>query len=309
MRLSWNMVGPRLAFGAWTLIAGALVSAACSSDDFTSNDGTGGTVGSGGSAGSSGAGGRGGTAGSSGAAGAGGAMGRGGSGGSAGTSGGTNGAGGSSGSAGAGGASGTSGGGADGGGSAGTAGSGGTGGRGGTAGSSGTSGSAGSGGSAGSAGTGGTTSCRWGVAGACATGQYCNAVGCGDGTCVPVPAEGSTRNPVCGCDGLTYWNPSVAGHRGIAVRATGECVPARTCGGIASLECPRTDAVCNMKLMDSTLCIQTDPGGACWVLPAVCPSGPGIGPQTRACGAATCKSECELIKGGEPWHADNTCPT
>jgi hypothetical protein len=125
---------------------------------------------------------------------------------------------------------------------------------------------------------------------------------------MPLPAEGSTRNPVCGCDDLTYWNASVAGHRGMSVKGTGECPP-RTCGGIATIPCPGNAASCNMKLLSSTLCLATDPGGTCWVLPTVCPSGPGIGPSTRACGAAACKSECELIRSEQPWHEDNTCPT
>jgi hypothetical protein len=125
---------------------------------------------------------------------------------------------------------------------------------------------------------------------------------------MPLPAEGSTRNPVCGCDGLTYWNASVAGHRGVSVKATGECSPGRTCGGIASIQCPGNDAVCNMKLSTSTLCVAVDLGGTCWVLPNACPSGPGFGPNTRACGAGSCKPECELIRSGEPWYTDNTCP-
>ena len=151
--------------------------------------------------------------------------------------------------------------------------------------------------------------CRWGVAGACPTGQYCNALGCESGTCMPLPAAGSTKNPVCGCDGLIYWNASVAAHRGMSVKTTGECAPARTCQGIASLECPGNVAVCNMKVLGAPSCIGVDLGGSCWVLPTSCPNDPGIGPRTRACGATGCKSECELIRAEEPWHPDNTCPT
>jgi hypothetical protein len=124
---------------------------------------------------------------------------------------------------------------------------------------------------------------------------------------MPLPAEGSTRNPVCGCDDLTYWNASVAGHRGMSVKGTGECPP-RTCGGIGTIPCPIEAAWCNMKILTSTLCLATDPAGTCWVLPSACPSGPGIGPNTRACGASACKSECELIRAEQPWYADNTCP-
>jgi hypothetical protein len=300
MRLAWNAVLRT----AGTLFFGAAISLACSADDeFTrATGGNGGTAGSSGTAGKSGAAGSGGTDGS------GGTLGRGGTGGSAGsTSGGSNGTGGSSGTAGAAGTGGSAG--VDGGGSSGTGGSAGTA-TGGTAGSSGgTSGSGGSAGTAGTAGSGGAMNCRWGVAGACPAGQYCNALGCETGTCMPMPAEGSTKNPVCGCDGLIYWNASVAANRGMSVRATGECAPARTCQGIASLECPGNVAVCNMKIVGSPTCIGVDLGGACWVLPTSCPNDPGIGPRTRACSATTCKSECELIRAEQPWYDDNSCPT
>jgi hypothetical protein len=241
-------------------------------------------------------------AGATGAAGTAGTSGAAGSGGSGGTGGGSAGRGGSGGFGGTGGAAGTQAG-VGGGGNGGRGGFGGSGG-----GGAGTSGSGGSAGTAGTAGTGGATSCRWGVSGACPPGQYCNASGCDTGTCATLPGESSNINPVCGCDGLTYWNVSVAGHLGVSVKSTGECSPGTTCGGIAGMQCPGNVAVCNMKLTTSALCAAADLAGTCWVLPTICPSGPSIGPVTRACGAPACKSECDLIRSQQPWYDDNSCP-
>ena len=111
-------------------------------------------------------------------------------------------------------------------------------------------GSGATGGSTGGGGSDGGISCRWGDLGACPNGQYCNALGCNSGTCMPLPAEGSAKNPVCGCDGISYWNVSVAAHRGMSVKSTGECSPSRTCAGFAGEPCPDHAAFCNMKVSE-----------------------------------------------------------
>lgn len=121
-----------------------------------------------------------------------------------------------------------------------------------------------------------------------------------------IPKEGETRNPVCGCDGVTYWNPSVAGYHSMAVKSVGACSPGKTCGGIASLQCP-SGAHCNYAEKDATSCNISDPAGTCWVVPQTCPK-ILIGPQTRGCGGKSCSSECELIKAQHSWYPDLTCP-
>jgi hypothetical protein len=163
------------------------------------------------------------------------------------------------------------------------------------------------GGSAGSGGTGGGQACNWGGVAACPSGQYCNAPGCGAGQCVPLPAETDTKSPVCGCDGVTYWNASVAGHAAMSVNGSGACTTgAKTCGGLLGSLCP-TNTFCNYAVSSATQCNASDLGGSCWGMPAKCPQ-ILIGPQTRACKATTCTSECELIKSGKVWYTDNTCP-
>ncbi len=243
----------------------ALALIACSSDDSSSASKS--DAGSGGSAGSS----TGGAAGS-------------GTGGAAGS--GTGGAAGS----GTGGAAGSGTGGAAGSGTGGAAGSG----TGGAAGS-GTGGAAGSG-TGGAAGSGGGTACTPSGT-ACPKGQYCNAPNCSTGTCAPIPAQTSAKSPVCGCDGITYWNGTVAANAGISVSAKGACKPGKTCGGLIGAQCP-SGTFCNYALTSAAMCAASDLAGSCWGLPTKCPT-ILIGPTTRACSAKVCASECDLIKQGK----------
>lgn len=150
------------------------------------------------------------------------------------------------------------------------------------------------------------TPCNGSVVGQCGSGFYCKATACGLGTCAPAPAETSVRNPICGCDGVTYWNESVAQNHGVSTQTTGECKAGKTCGGIANLKCP-TGANCNFKVASAGACGIADASGDCWGLPAQCPQ-IVIGPQTRACGKNVCAEECSLIKGGSVWYDDKSCP-
>jgi hypothetical protein len=119
--------------------------------------------------------------------------------------------------------------------------------------------------------------------------------------------EEATRAPVCGCDGVTYWNATVAASHGMPLQATGVCQPEKTCGGIANLKCPM-GASCNRHVADALACGASDSAGTCWAAPAACTTMVGFGPQTRACGSPSCAGECDLIKTEQPWYDDNTCP-
>jgi hypothetical protein len=208
-----------------------------------------------------------------------------------------------------GGAGATGGTGGSGGGAAASGGTQGAGATGGSAGSRGGAAGAGgaSGGAAGAGGAGGQP-CTWGMPNNCPAGSFCNALGCAAGSCMAVPNEGPMRSPVCGCDGLNYWNASVAAHRGMSVKSVGECSQGFTCGGIASIDCPGI-ASCNYRIQEALECSSSDLGGSCWVLPATCPPpGIGFGPRTRACGAPVCADECPLIKAEQPFYVDSSCP-
>jgi hypothetical protein len=186
-------------------------------------------------------------------------------------------------------------------------GQGGSAGRGGT-GSGGNAGRGGSSGSGGSAGQTGTP-CRYGSdATACVPGEYCNAPGCGVGTCTKLSKiEAPDRKPVCGCDGVTYWNASIAVEAGASVKISGECVGGKSCGGFASQPCPAS-ATCNYRLTGKDQCGAADFPGTCWALPSTCPAVIGFGPSSRACASLSCTDECTLIRLQTLWYADAGCP-
>jgi hypothetical protein len=165
-------------------------------------------------------------------------------------------------------------------------------------------------GAGGSGGSGSGSACQWGPNSTCGDGLYCKAPGCGMGTCQPIGnVEQDPKAPVCGCDGVTYWNDSIAASHGMAVSSAGECGPAatKTCGGFGGIQCP-AGAFCNYKAPNKLGCGVADAGGACWAVPKICGGGIGFGPNTRECNAVLCKDECELIKSEVVWYVDNTCP-
>jgi hypothetical protein len=163
-----------------------------------------------------------------------------------------------------------------------------------------TSGSGGGGG-------GGGTPCTW-QAGkdVCGAGLYCD--GCA-GVCVPQPAkgaEGGEKSPVCGCDGNTYWNASVAASHLVGVASAGACSPGKTCGGFGGKACA-AGLFCNYSGIPD-VCLIADAGGTCWGMPAVCTPEVGFGPASRECGAAQCAWECDLVKKQVAFEVDGGCP-
>jgi hypothetical protein len=119
--------------------------------------------------------------------------------------------------------------------------------------------------------------------------------------------ETQTRTPVCGCDGVTYWNSSVATKNGMSIRKLGACGQiAATCGGVAGTTCPN-NAKCNYRLDSVADCAIFDNAGTCWMTPAMCPQ-IVVGATSRACNSLSCTDECNLIKLMAPWYQDNLCP-
>jgi hypothetical protein len=287
---------------------------------------TGGTSATGGASGAGASGGGTGAQSSGGSAGAGDA-----SAGASGTSGaaGTNGASGTAGIANSGGTAGIAGGGMSG--SAGSNGTAGTAGNGGTAGignpdsSFGTGGignpdsSFGAGGTAGSAGAdagldasadAGPKSCTG--TSQCKSDEFCSKAACVNllGECKPRPkACAATESPVCGCDGVNYWNDCLRQQIGSPSSTGGACLTPATCGGLASLPCPVGRARCAHLLTAELQCGVADAFGACWVIPEQCPQ-IVVGANQRACSGSTdrCISKCEAIKTEHDYFTDSTCP-
>ncbi len=143
---------------------------------------------------------------------------------------------------------------------------------------------------------------------ACGATDYCLSADCKTGVCVPKPAE--TRNvqdPVCGCDGVTYWNDNTAASRGMSVKAKGECADPLKCGGPGPTRpCPAGFS-CSMVATTVAQCAAQSVPGTCWGMPKTCPV-TVIGPTTRECGAVRCASTCDLIKAEATYYKDVTCP-
>ncbi len=139
----------------------------------------------------------------------------------------------------------------------------------------------------------------------CADTEYCKKASCDaeTGQCMHVGPEcfqdDAEFDPVCGCDGITYWNTCVIVSNGINVAMAGECTGSgrptctRTAGGDACP--PRTHSHCYRPV---EMCGDPSPmNGVCWVLPEECPANE---PQTeRYCGGtageARCIGLCEVI--------------
>lgn len=179
---------------------------------------------------------------------------------------------------------------------------------------SGSGGATGAGGMAGAGGGGGGgpggmgSPCTHGGA-PCDPGFYCDAVGCGTGSCQPVrEVAQQTKNyaPSCGCNGVTYFNGSLAEVAGMAVSHSGVCTPQE---GIACTKqnlCP-SGLACNAEVANQAACVPVlQAAGFCWDVPVGCdPNGTVRG---RGCLNGICADRCSLIQGQNPWHPDATCP-
>lgn len=180
----------------------------------------------------------------------------------------------------------------------------GTGGVGGAA-AGGSSGAGAGGGGAGAGGSGGggatATACSGDDHAPCASDQFCAALGCGVGLCKPKPAEGAGFDPVCGCDGVTYYNATIAARRRVSVFTAGRCpaLTAVTCGDAGGVECDG-GLYCSYELAGADKCVVQEKAGTCWGLPANCST---ANPTASTCDPG-CLSVCAAIKTQKPWYDD-----
>jgi hypothetical protein len=145
------------------------------------------------------------------------------------------------------------------------------------------------------------------VATDCPTGWTCTKIDCAEATgiCQPRPFLcDSAPIPVCGCDGVTYWNDCVRQQNGVVAAMLGQCaVGAHPCN--VAGDCPVAGASCaRLNPIASASCGATGPG-TCWVTPADCtaaPTGPswtpcaGQGGQGPGQPARGCVNMCAAIR-------------
>lgn len=144
----------------------------------------------------------------------------------------------------------------------------------------------------------------------CTKGSWCHGPGCGIGTCQKVPTckgyGGGALDPVCGCDGLTYWNGFSADCAMMSVASSGVCSPGIPCGGPASTPC--VSGYCNQQASSGGSCGSAS--GTCWGLHSYslfCDSATTTS-GVRMCADSTCARMCSAIKTGAPYYSDPTCP-
>ena len=141
-------------------------------------------------------------------------------------------------------------------------------------------------------------------------GTYCDKPSCDStsGTCelYPPTAHNDQEKPVCGCDGLTYFDHCLRQASSIASETPGPC-PGFTCGGPSKTPCTTPGAYC-AQLGGMGHC-SPDAEGSCWVLPAQCPPPVQGGNLWDSClPGKHCVDTCDAIKMGGVYGRSFMCP-
>jgi hypothetical protein len=173
-------------------------------------------------------------------------------------------------------------------------------------------GGAGGGGGSGSAGgatttssssSSGTTACTLDGKQPCAAKEYCATTDCTKGTCAPIPpAKGQAWDPVCGCDGIVYWNADLALADGVGFLESNACNTSalRTCEPLNDPCDHGNHAYCSVRA-DSGC--GSMPNGTCVKLPESCDGTTGTG--ERCFNSNGCEASCVLIKSEKPWYTSS----
>jgi len=129
----------------------------------------------------------------------------------------------------------------------------------------------------------------------CRVGEYCRRTTCEitSGTCAPYTVT-TAYAPVCGCDGVTYWNKSYAFTTDGVIKYAGRCnaMDAKACLGSA---CETPDSLCVHEIPNSTGCITTTDAGVCFRLPPDHSCGTTPGGSVATCDGK-CLTYCSAVR-------------
>jgi hypothetical protein len=145
----------------------------------------------------------------------------------------------------------------------------------------------------------------------CGADAFCDHRSCHEpaGTCLPFPVScKEEEHPVCGCDGITYFNDCLRRAAGVPGSEDEECKGEAHCGG-PNETCPSGAVCARLQGLDRrTPCGATR--GHCWVLPATCPP-PSRPDRWDECGEVPgglgCLSTCAAIQSGRAFFRTNHC--
>jgi hypothetical protein len=128
------------------------------------------------------------------------------------------------------------------------------------------------------------------------------------GICKPAAPEADTQDVVCGCDGITYWNPTVAQNFGTTVAAKNSCpqggAGTKKCSG--TVACGGSKTKCQKQVANVAACVNLNTPGVCWRLPGTCPA--VTNSTYHTCDVTNpCTSLCKAIEKEQTYFSGAAC--